>query len=195
MRSIYITAAGHRVAHRQTLIARPGGAIEVREEAELPVDLQDVARVGTVGEIAAGLEDLTWFGAGPHETYPDRARGGIVGRWHGTVAEQTVPYIRPQENGGHAGVRWLELRGADGRGLRLVLDRPRQASVTHYRDADLARARHFSELRPQAATVFHLDAAHRGLGTASCGPDTLPGYLVGPGRYRWSWRLEPIEPA
>ena len=29
--------------------------------------------------------------------------------------------------------------------------------------------------------------AHRGLGTASCGPDTLPAYLVGPGTYRWSW--------
>jgi beta-galactosidase len=195
VRSVHTTAAGHRVAHRQTLIPLPGGAIEVREEATLPAALEDVARVGTVGEIVAGLEDLTWFGAGPHETYPDRARGGVIGRWHGTVAEQTVPYIRPQENGGHAGVRWLELRRADGRGLRLVLDRPRQASVTHYRDADLARARHFHELRPQTATVFHLDAAHRGLGTASCGPDTLPGYLIGPGRYRWSWRLEPIGPA
>jgi len=183
------------VPHRQTLVARPGGAIEIREEAVLPVALADVARVGTVGELAPGLEDLTWFGSGPHETYPDRARGGLVGRWHGTVGAQTVPYIRPQENGGHSAVRWLELRGDDGRGLRLALDRPSQASVTHYRDADLAQARHFDELRPQAAAVFHLDAAHRGVGTASCGPDTLPAYLVGPGRYRWSWRLEPIGPA
>ena len=195
VRCVYRTGAGHRVRHRQTLRARPGGVIEVGEEATLPAALQDVARVGTVGEIVAGLEDLTWFGTGPHETYPDRARGGLVGRWHGTVAAQTVPYIRPQENGGHAGVRWLELRAADGRGLRLALDQPRQASVSHYRDVDLAHARHFGELRPRATTVFHLDAAHRGLGTASCGPDTLPTYLVGPGRYRWSWRLEPIEPA
>jgi beta-galactosidase len=27
------------------------------------------------------------------------------------------------------------------------------------------------------------------LGTASCGPDTLPQYLLGPGEYRWSWSL------
>ncbi|MFM9226721.1 MAG: hypothetical protein ACKOQ1_08895, partial [Actinomycetota bacterium] len=26
--------------------------------------------------------------------------------------------------------------------------------------------------------VVHLDATHRGLGTASCGPDTLGEYLV-----------------
>ena len=36
------------------------------------------------------------------------------------------------------------------------------------------------------------DAAHRGLGTASCGPDTLPAYRLGPGVYRWSWALMPL---
>ena len=47
--------------------------------------------------------------------------------------------------------------------------------------------------RPE--TIVHLDAAHRGVGTASCGPDTLPGYLVGPGTYRWSWTLMPFAKA
>jgi len=37
--------------------------------------------------------------------------------------------------------------------------------------------------------VVHLDAAHRGLGTASCGPDTLPEYWLAPGTYRWSYTL------
>ena len=50
------------------------------------------------------------------------------------------------------------------------------------------------ELRPRPETIVQLDAAHRGLGTASCGPDTLPEYLVGPGTYRWSWTLVPVEP-
>ncbi|MFE2035132.1 hypothetical protein ACFXBB_18155 [Streptomyces scopuliridis] len=36
-----------------------------------------------------------------------------------------------------------------------------------------------------------LDAAHRGLGTASCGPDTLPRYRLGAGAHRWSWTLRP----
>jgi beta-galactosidase len=50
-------------------------------------------------------------------------------------------------------------------------------------------ATHDVELAPRAETVVHLDVAHRGLGTASCGPDTLPEYLVGPGTYEWSWSL------
>jgi beta-galactosidase len=143
--------------------------------------------------VVPGLYRLEWFGRGPHETYPDRRRGGAVGRWRSTVSEQYVPYIRPQENGGHADVRWLELRDATGRGLRITLDRPRQVSATHFRAADLAAATHDVELSPRPETLIHLDAAHRGLGTASCGPDTLPEYLVGPGEYRWSWSLHRLD--
>ncbi|MFI5262764.1 MAG: beta-galactosidase domain 4-containing protein, partial [Candidatus Limnocylindrales bacterium] len=194
VRSVYTTGGGHRVPHRQTIARLADGGFEVAEAVTIPAALRDVPRVGSVCELAAGLEHLTWFGTGPHETYPDRARGAQVGRWVSTVADQTVPYIRPQENGGHAAVRWLEVRDRDRRrGLRLELDRPRQVSATHYRDADLARATHFDELTPQATTILHVDAAHRGLGTASCGPDTLPEYLMGPGRYRWVWRLGPLE--
>jgi beta-galactosidase len=147
--------------------------------------------VGTVLEFSAGLEQVEWFGTGPHETYPDRKRGGAVGRWRSTVTDQYVPYIWPQENGGHADVRWLELGDGRGRTVRLGFDAPCQVSATHFRATDLAAATHDVELTPRAETVVHVDAAHRGLGTASCGPDTLPTYLVGPGEYRWAWTLQP----
>ena len=191
VRSEYRTALGIVVAHEQTLRALAGGGVLVEELAVIPAELDDLARVGTVLELVPGLERLEWFGTGPHETYPDRRRGGAVGRWRSTVAQQHVPYIRPQESGGHADVRWLQLTDGQGQGLRIVLDRPRQVSVTHFRAADLAGAAHDVELAPRPEAVLCLDAAHRGLGTASCGPDTLPEYLVGPGTYRWSWSLLP----
>jgi beta-galactosidase len=31
--------------------------------------------------------------------------------------------------------------------------------------------------------------AHRGLGTASCGPDVLPQYRIEPGRYQFAYRV------
>jgi beta-galactosidase len=70
---------------------------------------------------------------------------------------------------------------------------PRQVSVLPYRAIDLATADHQEQLRPRTSAVIHLDAAHRGVGTASCGADTLPGYLLHPGTYRWSWTLEAID--
>jgi beta-galactosidase len=103
-----------------------------------------------------------------------------------------VPYVKPQENGGRADVRWLEVSDGKSRGLRFGFDAPRQVSATHFRAEDLAAAKHDVELTPRRETVVCLDAAHRGLGTASCGPDTLPEYLVGPGVYEWSWMVAPV---
>ena len=195
VRSEYRAPGGALVLHEQRLLALADGGVAVEESAVVPDELTDLPRVGTVFEVAPGLETVEWFGTGPHETYPDRRRGGLVGRWRSTVTDQHVPYIRPQESGGHAAVRWLELTAADGRGVRIVPDAPRQVSATHFRAADLAAATHDGELTPRAETVVHVDAAHRGLGTASCGPDTLPEYLVGPGTYRWSWSLHPAGEA
>jgi beta-galactosidase len=62
-------------------------------------------------------------------------------------------------------------------------------AVSHLRAADLEAATHDVELVPRQETIVYLDVAHRGLGTASCGPDTLDAYLVGPGTYRWTWTL------
>ena len=194
VRSDYRTGGGIAVTHEARYTALPGGAVRVEESVTVPHELTDLARVGTVIEALGSLESFEWFGSGPHETYPDRKRGGIVGRWRSTVTEQYVPYVRPQENGGHADVRWFQLTGTDGRGFRIDLERPAQVSATHQRGADLAAATHDVELVACAETVVHLDAAHRGLGTASCGPDTLPEYLVGPGIYRWTWRLGQIGP-
>jgi beta-galactosidase len=190
VRSRYRTGAGIEVPHEMVVTPLGGGALRIDETATIPADLPDLARVGTVLEVVPGLDRVEWLGRGPHETYPDRRRAGRMGRWRATLDELFTPYVRPQESGGRADVRWITLADAAGRGLRITCDRPRQVSATRFRAVDLATATHHGELVPRPAAVVHLDAAHRGLGTASCGPDTLPEYLVGPGTYRWSWTLE-----
>jgi beta-galactosidase len=182
------TGAGHVVAHTVVITPTGPGTVRLDEEVVIPPELTDLPRVGSVLETAAGYEDVTWFGIGPQETYPDRKRAGAVGRWRSTVTGQHTAYIKPQEEGGHADVRWAVLAGAGG-SLSLRCAEPSQVSFTHFAAEDLAAATHVDELTPRAGTVVHVDAAHRGLGTASCGPDTLPRYLLGSGRYAWSWQL------
>jgi beta-galactosidase len=189
VRSEVRTGAGITVPHEVRYTPLAAGGLLVEESVVIPPELADLPRVGTALEVVAGLEEVEWFGSGPHETYPDRKRGGLIGRWSSTVGDQYVPYIRPQENGGHSDVRWLALRDRTGRSLQLSMGRPAQASATHFRAEDLAGATHDVDLTPRPETVIQIDAAHRGLGTASCGPDTLAEYLVGPGTYRWSWTL------
>ncbi|HKZ92011.1 MAG TPA: glycoside hydrolase family 2 TIM barrel-domain containing protein [Candidatus Limnocylindrales bacterium] len=186
-----VRVAGAVISHSQWYRPSAGGAVHVVEEAVIPDGLVDLPRVGTVLEIKPGFEMVEWFGRGPHESYPDRKRSALVGRWRASIDELFVPYVRPQEAGGRADVRWLELRDASGSGVRLVMGAPMQVSATHFQATDLDATTHADELVARPQVVVHLDAAHRGLGTASCGPDTLEAYLVGPGTYRWEWTLQP----
>src|SRR4029078_8404073 len=102
--------------------------IKTADESSIRLSLDDLPRVATVLQVVPGLEDLAWFGTGPHETYPDRKRSGLLGVHRSTVMSQTVPYIRPRENGGHADVRWRRLRGPAGsdRAVRMSMDPPAQ---------------------------------------------------------------------
>jgi beta-galactosidase len=193
VRSTWRTATGIEVPHEVRLAADAEGRIRVTETVDVSEDLPDLPRVGTLLTLAAGHERLRWLGTGPHETYPDRTRGGRVGAWRSTVTDQLVPYVRPQESGGHNAVRWLMLEGPAVHGVRIELDRPRQVSALHLTAADLDAATHDVELRPRPETVVTIDAVHRGVGTASCGPDTLEPYLVPVGRHTWTWVLAPLR--
>ncbi|WP_371643725.1 glycoside hydrolase family 2 TIM barrel-domain containing protein [Streptomyces mirabilis] len=183
----YATLAG-AVRHEQ-VFTRVEGGVRIEETAQLPAALDDVPRVGSVFETVAGLDVLEWYGQGPWESYPDRSAGAPVGHHSLPVDELFTPYLRPQESGGRHGVRRFTLSAPDATGLAVALDEPRQVTVTRYRAADLAAATHHDELVPRPGCVVHLDAAHRGVGTASCGPDTSPGHLVPAGTHRWSWTL------
>ena len=186
------TSAGIVIGHEQRFRAAANGGVLVTETVHIPDQLTDLARVGVVLETAPGLEQVEWFGRGPVETYPDRRRAGALARHRSTVTDLYVPYVRPQENGGRNAVHWIALADGRGGGIRLAFDRPCQVSATHFRAADLAAAAHDVELSPRPETIVHVDVAHRGLGTASCGPDTLPEYRFGPGTYTWTWLIEPL---
>ncbi len=150
--------------------------------------IEDLPCVGTMFELAAGLRRVEWFGASQVETYPDR-RLGMVGHYAADVDQLFTPYVRPQEAGGRNGVPRFRVSAPDGRDVVVYADEPRQVSWNRYRATDLDVTRHHEELTARENVVVHLDAAHRGLGTASCGPDTLPQHLVRGGRHTWQWTL------
>ena len=184
------TSTGVNFKHTQ-LITPVVGGFHVKESVTVPKAFDDLARVGTLFELDGSLNELVYFGTGAHETYPDR-KIGRIGRYVSTVAAQYIPYVRPQENGGHAGVRWFELVNGQGNGLRFVMGKPAQVSVTPNRDADLADSTHDVEVVPCGNTVVHIDTAHRGVGTASCGPDTLDKYIIKTGVHTWEWTVTQI---
>jgi beta-galactosidase len=167
--SVLKTTAGE-VRHVQRFTRGEDG-LRVEDTVELPEGLEDVPRVGVRIPLAGRATGARWFGTGPWETYPDRCTAPVG--WHELpVADLAVPYVRPQENGARTHVRELAVTTTAGV-LRFSFDQPVTVTV-----------------HPDAVVV---DVAHRGLGTASCGPNALPPYRVATGTHRWSWSVQSSE--
>jgi beta-galactosidase len=187
-------ADGVVARHREEIAVEPDGTLRFADTIDLPEEWDDAPRVGVVLVLPSGFESLAWLGLGPHETYPDRKASGCFGLWRSTVTEQYVRHVVPQEHGHHVETRWIELASEAGVVVRIDGARPFGFAASHHRAEDLTAALHASDLVPRDETILHLDAAHRGLGTASCGPDTLPRYRVHAGRHRLGWSLSVRPP-
>jgi beta-galactosidase len=170
----------------------PGGWLVFDATVKLAEGVADLPRLGVTMVLAPLMELVAWLGRGPHENYPDRNASATVAVYRGTVKEQHVPYIMPQENGLKTDVRWLTLE--DGKTGLLVAGMPLVAfSAKHYSDADLFAAKHTNELKVRQEVFLNLDGFHRGLGTRSCGPDTLPEYQMNGGTHKFAFRMRPFR--
>ena len=150
--------------------------------------LPDLPRIGVRYCLDHTLRHLSWYGHGPHETYIDRCESGVLRVHNSLVEEQYVPYILPQDHGNHTGVRWLTLQNKSAL-LSIRSLTAMEASASHYPHELLTGAFHTYEVTPDNHVWLCLDAMQRGVGGASCGPDTLPQYHVAPGHYELAYLL------
>ncbi len=176
--------------HRYRLLAT--GALRVENVVELAAGIQDVPRIGVQLVLPPAFEHLAWYGRGPWEAYSDRLASTVVGLFESTVGDQYVPYILPQEHGHHPDTRRLTLTDGTGFGLEVRGEPTIGFGASHFTAADLTAARHTNELQPRPEVMLSLDQAQRGLGTASCGPDTAERYRLLEPRYSFSYVLSPI---
>ncbi|HEY3329709.1 MAG TPA: glycoside hydrolase family 2 TIM barrel-domain containing protein [Capsulimonadaceae bacterium] len=151
----------------------------------------DLPRIGLTLQLPAGFENVRWFGRGPGESYSDMKTAAPFGVWSGTVDEQFVPFVRPQEGGNKTDVAWTEITNAAGVGLRA--EGVANFSALHYTAHDLTDAEHTFDLKPRAETILNLDLLQTGLGSNSCGPRALERYLIVPGKRTFTVKLTPIS--
>jgi beta-galactosidase len=187
------TPTGAGFNHHAVWTIRGDGSIDIDNRFEPFGNLPPLPRIGVVMHLAAGLENLRWYGRGPHENYIDRKESSYMGIWSGTVDEQYIPYPFPQETGTKVDVEWLSLTDDDGTGLVVVAEPDMAASALHYTAGDLDAAEHTYELTRRDEVILSLDARHSGLGNGSCGPGVLPCYEIPPEPYNLHLSLRPIR--
>jgi beta-galactosidase len=164
--------------HQAVYQLLPTGELMVDNVVRLGKDIEDIPRVGVVLSLTPGKEQIEYYGRGPLENYWDRKSSSMVGRYHNTVSGEYVPYIMPQEYGHHTDVRWLSITDNTHRGL-LVRGNPTfEFNISHFTAEGLFAGKHTIDLHQRREVILSIDALMRGLGTASCGPDTLERYRI-----------------
>ncbi|MDT3395992.1 glycoside hydrolase family 2 TIM barrel-domain containing protein [Streptomyces sp. B1866] len=151
-------------------------AVSVVPEGDWPCPLP---RLGVRLGVPAAFGEAAWYGGGPGEAYPDTRSAARIGLWRMPVDAMQTPYVRPQENGARADVRWARLATAGGRAVRVAGEPPFWFTARRWTSEQLDAAAHLPDLVPSPDTVWvNLDHGQHGIGTQSCGPGVLPPYRL-----------------
>jgi beta-galactosidase len=169
--------------------------------------IPEVPRIGMQMQVPVQFSNLKWFGRGPHENYADRKTSADVGLYESTVADQYVPYIRPQENGYKTDTRWLTLTDDNGTGILVTGDPLVSFAALNYihddfespgnlarfrRDAKTANT-HTDDVKPRDLVNLNVDLGQMGVGgDNSWGARIHPQYRLMDRHYEYSFRIRPI---
>ncbi len=169
--------------------------------------IPEIPRMGMQMQLPEEFVNLTWLGRGPHENYSDRKTSADVGLYESTVADQYVPYIRPQENGYKTDVRWITLTNVNGTGI-LVSGDPlfcfealnnihddfeSPGKISQYRKDALTANTHTVDIKPRDLVNLNIDLGQMGVGgDDSWGAMIHPQYRLLDRKYEYSFRIRPV---
>ncbi len=183
--------------YTMTYTIHGSGDVVVEASYQPPSDTYSmIPRFGTELVVAPGLENFTWYGRGPKETLIDRDFER-VGVYSGTVDEQWVDYMRPQENGSKVETRWVSLTNDEGVGIMAIGSPTLSVSARHYTKTDMENAAYTFQMRPHPETFLNLDWKMMGAG----GIDSWSANAYPQEQYRissdvphsYKYRLTPVD--
>ncbi|MBN2165085.1 MAG: DUF4981 domain-containing protein [Marinilabiliaceae bacterium] len=159
----------------------------------------EMPRFGMIMSLNKEYDNLKYYGRGPWENYSDRKHSAHIGIYESKVADQYVPYTRPQENGYKTDVRWLELTNNKGEGIKIEGTQPICMSALNNYPEDFdsgltKKNQHASDITPLNEVVLCVDLAQRGVGgDNSWGAYPHKQYRLEADSYNYEFIIKPIK--
>lgn len=154
---------------------RPDGRIAASIHGDRADEFPFLPRFGLRLFLPRAFDAVEYFGYGPFESYADKRRASMLGKYTAAVADLHEDYLRPQENGSHYGCSHVALANPSGGCLEAVGD-CFSFNASEYTEEELTAKAHNYELTPCGSTVLCLDYKLSGIGSNSCGPQLLEQY-------------------
>ncbi|MCT4647805.1 MAG: DUF4981 domain-containing protein, partial [Carboxylicivirga sp.] len=168
-------------------IMQESGQLKVDTQWNIPEDNPCLPRLGWQVDINNELQEVKWFGRGPHENQKDRKTGSAIAIYQSNVHDWITPYVRPQENANRCDIRWAEYTSSDKLGLRITADPSHLYSMSArpYTADELSSKKYDWELQEHDNISLQIDYDQMGVGgDNSWGHAILEPYLIKPGNYR-----------
>lgn len=148
-------------------------------------------KVGLQMKLRSSLRNITWYGRGPFETYPDRKTGAKTGLYNVSVDDDYVPYLVPQDYGNKTDVHWLAISDNDGFGLRIESNQLFNSSIHKFSTDNLTRALFIKQLKEDNAVTLNLD--HKVSGVGGTAISVINKYRVLPADYDFTFFIKPFH--
>lgn len=164
------------------------GTIILRSNCKKDMNMPFLPRFGVRLFVQKDFDTVDYYGYGPYESYVDKKQYCHIGKFKDKVANLHVDYIKPQENGSHCGVRYVNI-ASDKIKISAESDKEFVFNVSPYTQEQLEKTAHNYELTEGDSTVICLDYAQSGIGSNSCGPELEPIYCVNDEKFEYTLKL------
>lgn len=186
-----------RVPYLVKYVIYADGTIDVDASFTSPQDGRIIHRLGLQVVLPEDMENVRYYGRGPHENYWDRKHSAFFGQYATTIkGMEEEHYVRAQSMGNRDDVRWVSITNQSGQGLKISSKDRLGFTALHFTDQALWEAIHdfkLDEIR-KPETYLSLDCIQQGLGNASCGPLPLPEYMIPANQnLSYSFRIQPAK--
>lgn len=149
-------------------------------------------RLGLQFSMVPGFDNVKYYARGPWENHIDRKTGSFLGIYENTVTGFEEKYVKPQTMGNREDFRWIIFTNDEGNGIKVTSEGTVNFSALHNTDAEYMNLNHWWEIESarRDEVIVHFDNMQRGIGNASCGPETLDEYLVPVAERSYKLRFE-----
>lgn len=168
------------------------GAVRLEMKVEKNSEFPELPRFGLRMFLDSALENVTYYGMGPYESYRDKCRASSHGCYQAKVRQLHEDYIRPQENGSHYDCDYVMLEDRPF-GLMAASEQPFSFQASVYTQEELESKAHNYELEEAESVILCLDYAQNGIGSGSCGPELAEQYKLKEESFTWSISLMPFQ--
>jgi beta-galactosidase len=146
-----------------------------------------IPKFGMHLRIPRNYDNISWYGRGPYENYPDRKTGSLIGLYNLRLQHFMTDYMATQDNANRTDVRWFSFSSGNDGMIKVSGLQPLCFHAWDYKEEDIEEARHAFELPRRDFINLNIDLNIHGVGgNDSWGAKTMEQY-TNPGNRSYAY--------